>query len=230
MPVYKVSKGSILFPPPEMAAPNGLLAVGGDLSPERLLEAYSKGIFPWFNPEDIIQWWAPRERFVIFPDRLHISKSMRKMLKTTNLLPKINFNFPKIINNCRIAREGETWLSDEMEAAYTALFNRGNAMCVGIYDESELVGGLYGVVIGKCFFGESMFSKVASGSKLALVHLCRHLTEQDFTFIDCKFHTPHLESMGGIYLSWNEYKRLLNLPRTNLKAKPWDSVPNPANF
>lgn len=211
MPVYKLSKGSNLFPPPALADYDGLLAYGGDLSVERLLNAYSNGIFPWYNPGEEILWWSPQQRFVIFPKEVHVSRSMRKIIKKGELRTEINTDFSQIIGNCKKTREGETWIADEMEAAYTALFFAGNAMCVGVYAEKlsaeELVGGLYGVAIGKCFFGESMFSKVANASKLALIRLCEEL--ENFAFIDCQFHTPHLESIGGRYVSWKEYRQLL---------------------
>ena len=209
MPVFKLTKGSYLFPPSALADFDGLLAYGGDLCVERLLSAYSNGIFPWYNPGEEILWWCPRERFVIFPKEIHVSRSMKKNINKANLQIKINTDFSQIMNNCRKLREGSTWISDEMEAAYNALFNEGYVMCVGVYENDVLVGGLYGVVIGKCFFGESMFSHAANASKIALIHLCEILSEKNFAFIDCQFHTPHLQTMGGRYISWSEYHRLL---------------------
>ena len=197
------------FPPPESAREDGLLAIGGDLSVKRLLNAYANGIFPWYNPGEIIQWWCPKTRFVLFPDNVHISRSMKKTLKKSRHEVKINTDFDSIIHNCRKQREGETWIGDEMESAYKKLFLAGWAICVGVYDSNELVGGLYGVAIGKCFFGESMFSKAANASKIALIHLCGLLSKHDFVFIDCQFHTVHLEKMGGQFISWDTYKRLL---------------------
>lgn len=212
MPFFELSADSpCIFPPSEMAMPDGFLAVGGDLSIKRLVNAYTMGIFPWYNPGDPIQWWCPKERFVIFPNKIHISKTMRKFMKTSPYNVKINTDFPLIINACRMLRENETWLSDEMEAAYNAMFNEGHVLCVGVYENDTLVGGLYGVSLGKCFSGESMFSKATNASKIALIHLSKYLYENDYEFIDCQFHTPHLESMGGTYISWFEYKRLLKL-------------------
>ncbi|MCL2578005.1 MAG: leucyl/phenylalanyl-tRNA--protein transferase [Defluviitaleaceae bacterium] len=211
MPVYKLSKDSMLFPPPALADYDGLLAYGGDLSVERLLNAYSNGIFPWYNPGEEILWWSPRERFVIFPKEIHISRSMKKILSKNDLQIKINKDFSQIMATCRKLREGQTWISDEMQEAYNALFDAGYVMCVGAYENDALVGGLYGVVIGKCFFGESMFSTVPNASKIALIRLCRILSEKKFAFVDCQFHTPHLEKMGGRYISWNEYRRLLRI-------------------
>jgi leucyl/phenylalanyl-tRNA--protein transferase len=214
MPVYKLTKESKLFPPPALADHDGLLAFGGDLSIERLINAYSGGIFPWYNPGEEILWWAPRQRFVIFPKEIHVSRSMKKILARGEFDVRINENFSEVIAACKKKREGDTWLSDDMENAYNALFNAGYAGCAGVYTGDKLVGGLYGVLLGKCFFGESMFSNVQNGSKIALIRLCEAF--HDFAFIDCQFHTPHLEKMGGRYIPWNEYRRLL---RENIEVK-----------
>ena len=210
MPIYKLSKGSILFPPSAFADFDGLLAFGGDLSVDRLVEAYSNGIFPWYNPGEEILWWCPRERFLIFPKEIRVSKSMKKVLKKGELKVKFNENFAQIIAACRAEREGDTWIGDDMQAAYNAMFEAGYAGCAGVYDEDERpVGGLYGVVLGRCFFGESMFSLKENASKIALICLCEYLAEKGFLFIDCQFHTPHLETMGGRYVPWNIYRRML---------------------
>ncbi|MCL2200237.1 MAG: leucyl/phenylalanyl-tRNA--protein transferase [Defluviitaleaceae bacterium] len=205
MAVFKLTEGSYIFPPTALADNDGLLAYGGDLSVPRLLNAYSNGIFPWFNPGEEILWWSPHRRFVIFPKEIHVSRSMKKAIKKSGLYTKTNADFAGVVKGCRAQREGDTWLSDDMEAAYNALFVQGYAMSVGVYKEEKLVGGLYGVLLGRCFFGESMFSDVENASKLALVDLCKN----DFVFVDCQFHTPHLETMGGQYIKWNEYRRLL---------------------
>ena len=209
MPVFMLSPDSNIFPPSELACDSGLIAVGGDLSTDRLINAYKNGIFPWYNPIESIKWWCPRERYIIFPSEIHISRSMKKLMKKTKLEIAINRDFPGVIHNCRLMREPETWITDEMEEAYTELYRLGCAMSVGVYNGQELVGGLYGVVIGKCFFGESMFSKVSNASKLALVGLCEKLSKEGFLFIDCQFHTNHLESLGGQFVSWKRYKELL---------------------
>ena len=198
-----------MFPPPEKAREDGLLAIGGDLSVKRLLNAYANGIFPWYYPEEIIQWWCPRTRYVIFPDEARVSRSLRKTIKKSTLKLKVNTDFGSIMHNCRIQREGETWIGDDMELAYRELFLAGWVLSIGVYDGIELVGGLYGVAIGKCFFGESMFSEVDNASKIAFIHLCELLTKEDFVFIDCQFHTEHLESLGGQFISWDAYSRLL---------------------
>ena len=211
MPVYILADDAYFFPPAEFADEDGFLAIGGDLCAERLLNAYSRGIFPWYNPGEIIQWWCPKERFVILPKNIHISKSMKKVMKHTSLEVRFNTGFADVIRSCKMTREGQTWITDEMEAAFNNLFDIGHALSVGVYDGDTLVGGLYGVVIGECFFGESMFSKAANASKLALIHLCRRLHSEGFVFVDCQFHTEHLETMGGQYMSWKNYKRLLRI-------------------
>ncbi|MCL2457112.1 MAG: leucyl/phenylalanyl-tRNA--protein transferase [Defluviitaleaceae bacterium] len=210
MPVFRLNSSKI-FPPPSLAEPDGLLAYGGDLSVERLLNAYVNGIFPWFNPDEEILWWCPRERFVIFPNEIHISRSMKKFLRESEIKIKFDEDFSQIMKGCRELREGATWISDEMEDAYGALFDAGYVLCVGVYEKNILVGGLYGVVIGKCFFGESMFSKTKNASKIALIKLCEFLSKKNFLFVDCQFHTPHLESMGGKFISWHDYRSLLRI-------------------
>ena len=211
MPVYRLSEEEVYFPNPTLAREDGLLAVGGDLCVERLLLAYSHGIFPWYNPGDEILWWCPHERFVIFPKEIHISRSMKKYMKKHELLIKLNRDFADTMHRCRIKREFDegTWISDEMEEAYGALHQAGYAMSVEVFEDGILAGGLYGVVIGRCFFGESMFSEKENGSKIALIAFAKMLAENAFVLIDCQFHTEHLESMGGRYISWEEYDRLL---------------------
>ena len=211
MPVYKLSKKSILFPPGPLADYDGLLAFGGDLSVRRLVNAYSNGIFPWYNPGEEILWWCPHKRFVIFPQEIHISRSTKKILARGEFETKFNTNFPDIIGGCRALREGDTWLGDDMQAAFLTLFDAGYVLCVGVYNGGQLVGGLYGVAIGRCFFGESMFSLAPNASKIALIRLCHSLAEKNFAFVDCQFHTPHLEKMGGRYIFWEEYRRLLRM-------------------
>lgn len=206
MAVYLLDE-DIWFPPPEGADEDGLLAVGGDLRPERLLLAYSNGIFPWFNEDVEILWWCPKKRFVIIPGEVRISKSMKKFMKKTDLKVTVNRDFSGVIHNCRKLREGKegTWITDGMEDAYNNLHRLGFAASVEVYDEENLAGGLYGVVLGRCFFGESMFSLVPNASKLALISLSGYLQQLGFYMIDCQFHTDHLESMGGRFISYEEY-------------------------
>jgi len=206
-----LDENEISLPQPQFAREDGLLAVGGDLSVDRLLLAYAYGIFPWYDPGGEIMWWCPRERFVIFPREIHVSRSMKKYMRKHDLLVKMNRDFADTMHRCRMMREFKegTWISDEMEEAYLRLHNEGFAVSVEAFEDGQLAGGLYGVVLGKCFFGESMFSEKENGSKTALISLARLLEEKKFLFIDCQFHTDHLESMGGRYISWEEYDRML---------------------
>ena len=216
MPVYFLNKNEISFPHPTLARPDGLLAVGGDLSVERLLLAYTHGIFPWYEPGEEIMWWCPKERFVIFPDEIHVSRSMRKYAGKHELKTVLNRDFADTMHRCRVKREFTegTWISDEMETAYLRLHRQGFAVSLEAYEDGSLAGGLYGVSIGRCFFGESMFSERENGSKTALISLARTLSENHFLFIDCQFHTEHLESMGGRFISWAEYDRMLEHTRS----------------
>lgn len=210
MPVYRLNE-NVIFPDPVLAREDGLLAVGGDLSRERLLLAYAHGIFPWYEPGDEILWWCPKERFVIFPREIHVSRSMNKYMKKHDLRFQLNRDFGDTMHRCRVKREFAegTWISDEMEEAYCLLHQAGHAASLEAYQDGQLAGGLYGVVLGRCFFGESMFSEMENGSKLALIALARLLEQRGFLFIDCQFHTEHLESMGGRYISWEEYDGML---------------------
>lgn len=211
MPVYRLNPGEISFPTPTLAREDGLLAVGGDLCVERLLLAYTHGIFPWYEPGEEILWWCPKERFVIFPEEIHISRSMKKYMQKHEFAFAVNQNFGDTMHRCRIKREFRegTWISDEMEEAYGRLNREGYAMSLEVFEDGSLAGGLYGVTIGRCFFGESMFSEKENGSKMALIILAGLLREKAGLLIDCQFHTPHLESMGGRYISWEEYDRLV---------------------
>lgn len=212
--VYFLDDEEIAFPDPRDGEPDGLFAVGGDLSVNRLLLAYSYGIFPWysFRDEDMPLWFCPMERFVIFPDEIHISHSMRSILNKGKYRLSINEDFEAVIRECgrlRIDKEG-AWLGEDMTKAYTALHQHGFAASVEVWDGERLVGGLYGVNIGKSFFGESMFSLVPSASKLALIHLAKTLSANGGALIDCQFETPHLRSMGGRFISYDEYLNIIH--------------------
>ena len=220
MPVFQLDSSRISFPDPALAREDGLLAVGGGLGVERLLLAYTHGIFPWGflteeeeaqGPREDVLWWCPRERFVIFPGEIHVSRSMKKYMKKHDLQLALNRDFADTMHRCRTKREfGEgTWISDEMEEAYLRLHQAGYAVSVEVMEDGELAGGLYGVSIGRCFFGKSMFSEKENGSKTALIAFARLLQQKEFLFIDCQFHTEHLESMGGRYISWEEYEGML---------------------
>lgn len=211
MPIYELNN-EIMFPYPELAEDDGLLAVGGDLSIDRLILAYCNGIFPWYNKEEPILWWCPKERFIIKPQEIKVSKSMKRVFKKGEFKVTFDNDFEGVINTCKEIREKEengTWIHDEVKSAYIDLFRFGFASSVEVYKDGELVGGLYGVKIGKCFFGESMFSRVSNGSKVALITLARKLETEGFLFIDCQMRTNHLESMGGKFVPWSEFKGLL---------------------
>ena len=209
--IHRLSEDKIYFPKPTSARWDGLLAIGGDLSVERLLYAYTHGIFPWYNPGEEILWWCPMKRFVIFPKEIHVSRSMKKYRNKHELRLMKNRDFADTMHRCRLKRELNegTWISDEMEEAYYRLHKAGYAVSVEIWEDGELAGGFYGVSIGKCFFGESMFSEKENGSKAALISYAHILEQENFLFIDCQFHTEHLESMGGRYISWEHYNKLL---------------------
>lgn len=210
--VFQLNK-RIAFPDPHLGDPDGLLAIGGDLSVDRLLLAYSNGIFPWYAFKNgIIEWWCPMKRFVIFPDEIHVSHSMRTLINKNKYRISFNEAFEDVIHYCGKLREQEegAWLGPDMTSAYIELFHQRFAASVEVWEDDKLVGGLYGVTIGKCFFGESMFSLVPSASKLALIHLAWFFQDRGGLMIDCQFETPHLKTMGGRYISYEEYMRILN--------------------
>lgn len=211
MPIFRLDEDEIYFPDPTLAEEDGLLAVGGDLSVQRLLLAYCNGIFPWYNEDDPILWWCPKQRFIIRPSEIHISKSMRKYFRQHEIEAVLNRDFKDTMHRCRMKRENNegTWITDDMEKAYNQLHQEGFALSVEAWVDGELAGGLYGVCIDHSFFGESMFSDQENGSKIALILLAQLLEENNFKMIDCQFHTPHLESMGGKYIPWEEYVELL---------------------
>ena len=190
----------LFFPDVTEADRDGILAVGGDLSPERLLLAYQSGIFPWFDSDDPILWWAPHQRMVLFPDELVVSKSMRSILRKEIFTVTFNKDFRGVISNCsQIRRNGQrgTWISDEMIEAYVKLHEMGQAKSVEVWQNNELVGGLYGIDLGTIFCGESMFSKVSNASKVAFITLVENLKIRKYKLIDCQVHNDHLESLGA---------------------------------
>lgn len=211
--VFRLSN-KLAFPNPRLGDEDGLLAVGGDLSVDRLLLAYSNGIFPWYAFRDeVIQWWCPMQRFVIFPEKIHVSHSMRTLMRKNKYQVSINSAFPEVIRNCGKLREDMegAWLGPQIVEAYTKLYEQGFAASVEVWEEEKLVGGLYGVVIGKCFFGESMFSHVPSASKMALIFLAQRMMDVGGVMIDCQFETAHLKSMGGEYITYDEYMKYLHM-------------------
>ena len=203
MPIYELIEEPI-FPPLSHAEPDGLLAVGGDLAAERLLLAYSSGIFPWFNEDDPILWWSPDPRFILNPKDLKVSRSLEKTIRQGIFEVRVDSAFERVIRSCGDTRKGEgegeagTWITEDMIKAYCHLHELGFAHSVESWYEGDLVGGLYGVSLGRCFFGESMFTKMSNASKVAFVTMVRGLSELDFELIDCQMPSGHLESLGAV--------------------------------
>ena len=201
------------FPPTSAALedPNGLLAVGGDLSAARLLEAYQRGIFPWYEPGEPILWWTPQPRAVLRPAEFHESKSLRKFLKTNEWRVEYDLRFEQIINACAAPSPGreETWISDDMKAAYVELHRLGYAHSVEVIDNDRLIGGLYGVKLGRVFFGESMFSKESNASKVALHAICKKELLGPLSLIDCQMPNAHLQSLGMTLITRSEFEDIL---------------------
>lgn len=211
------------FPPPWLAEESGLLAVGGSLSPEWLIEAYSNGIFPWFNDGDPILWWSPDPRLVLFPEKIKISHSMKKLIRSKKFRITIDKSFPEVIQTCSSIRkipESGTWITHEIEEAYIRLHHLGIAHSVEVWIKDELVGGLYGVSLGNSFFGESMFSKVNNASKAGFIFLVQALKEKGFDWIDCQISTNHLISLGAEEIPRSEFLKLLDqtLKKENSKG------------
>lgn len=212
--IFRLAK-QLGFPDPRLGEEDGLLAIGGDLSIDRLLLAYSNGIFPWYSFRDSdILWFCPMRRFVIFPNEIHVSHSMRNLMNKGLYDVTFNNDFPAVIEQCgklRYDQEG-AWLGEDMTKAYIALHDQGFAQSVEVWDEEgRLVGGLYGVTLGKCFFGESMFSLVPSASKLALIALAELMKDHGGVMIDCQLETPHLKSMGGGSIPYEEYMKYVSM-------------------
>jgi leucyl/phenylalanyl-tRNA--protein transferase len=200
----------LLFPAPELAEEDGLLAIGGDLSTDRLLLAYQNGIFPWYSDNEPILWYSPHERFVLYPPELNISKSMKRVLRSGPFTVTTDTCFNEVVAACSsIQREGQdgTWITDDMKAAYAKLHTEGHAHSVEVWLDEKLVGGLYGVHVGNVFCGESMFSHVSNASKTGLIWLCNSGT---YKLIDCQVYTEHLESMGARMISREEYIGVLH--------------------
>jgi leucyl/phenylalanyl-tRNA--protein transferase len=214
------------FPPLDtaLARPNGLLAVGGDLSPSRLIEAYRHGIFPWFNDGEPTLWWSPDPRMVLFPDELKISRSLAKVLKRGNYEMRADSAFEEVMEACAAPRNKHdgTWIHPEMISAYKKLHEMGLAHSIETWVGGQLVGGLYGVSLGKIFFGESMFSRVSDASKIALVHLVKQLQRWRFGMIDCQMKTEHLASLGAREISRKEFsQRLKELVHYPERGEKW---------
>jgi leucyl/phenylalanyl-tRNA---protein transferase len=207
--VFKLLKNQLIFPEVALAEPDGLLAIGGDLSLERLVLAYKKGIFPWFSEGEPILWYAPHQRCVIYPAKVKISKNMLKILKANTFKVTVNKAFAAVIKNCaqtpRTWQNG-TWINTQMQEAYLNLHQKGWAHSVEVWQNDVLVGGLYGLKINQVFCGESMFSLVSNASKIALIYLCQNL---NFNLVDCQLPNPHLISLGAEMIANEEYLRIL---------------------
>lgn len=202
----------LFFPPVSEADEEGILAVGGDLNPERLKLAYKNGIFPWFNPGEPILWWSPDPRMVLFLDELIVSKSMRNIINRKQFKVTFNTRFKDVISNCqKIKRDGQsgTWISNEMIDAYCKLNEQGVAKSVEVWQDEVLVGGLYGIDLGHVFCGESMFSKVSNASKIAFIALVGYLREENYKLLDCQVYNPHLESLGCCEIDREEFMSIL---------------------
>ena len=214
MPVYQLND-KIVFPNPELAEPDGLLAIGGDLSPLRIVEAYSNGIFPWFNEENPILWWSPDPRMVLFPNKFRRHSSLKKTIKSGIFTVSFDKQFEDVIKKCgsvpRYDQEGETWITESIISAYLELHKLGIAHSVEVHQNNILVGGLYGLSLGKCFFGESMFHTVTDASKVALWYLVDKLTSWEFDMIDVQQETNHLKSMGATGINRKEFLHLLSI-------------------
>jgi len=188
------------FPPISLALtePNGLLAAGGDLSPSRIISAYEQGIFPWYSDDQPILWWSPNPRCIILPQDAHSSKSLKKHIRKTNPILTFDTCFEDVIHYCaRTESDDGTWITEEMESAYINLYKLGHAHSVEVWENNQLIGGLYGLAIGKCFFGESMFSRKPNSSKIAFTSLCEQLHKWGYTLVDCQVENPHLISLGA---------------------------------
>ena len=216
------------FPPTEWALdePNGLLAAGGELNADWLQTAYPKGIFPWFNDGEPILWWSPSPRCVLFPDKFHPSRSLRKRMRQLNYEVRIDSSFTAVMRACaapRSMQEG-TWISPAFISAYTELAKRGVGHSIELWTEGELVGGLYGLAIGKLFFGESMFSAIPDASKICLYHLAEKLGQAGYAVIDCQVYNPHLHSLGAEEIDREQFEQLLlscnDRPETDVWRDP----------
>ncbi len=224
MPVFQLTD-KLIFPPAELAENNGLLAIGGDLSPERLLLAYRSGIFPWYSEGDPLLWWSPSPRLVIFPAEFKVPKRLSRLIRQEKYSVTMDLGFRQVITACADTdkrQEKGTWITDEMIEAYCQLHDMGYAHSVECRLDDELVGGLYGISLGSIFFGESMFSKQPNSSKIALVHLMNKLQEWNFDLIDCQMKTEHLMQFGAREIPGNEFHdRLAKSISSSIQTGKW---------
>ena len=212
MPAVCFSEENFAFPPLHAADEEGLLLIGGRVTPQRVLEAYPKGIFPWYNEDEVPLWWSPDPRFVLFPQELHISRSMQKLLRKEHFHFQFNTAFEEVITACATTpREGQqgTWITSEMRAVYIDLYHKGFALSAEAWLGEELAGGMYGILIGGVFFGESMFSHYTNASKFAFIHCVQQLAQKGVQLIDCQVYTPHVEHFGARLIPRNDFITLL---------------------
>jgi leucyl/phenylalanyl-tRNA--protein transferase len=210
MPIYTLTQ-QLVFPPVENAEPDGLLAIGGDLSTERLLLAYKNGIFPWYD-DDIPLWWCPHPRFVLYPQKLKVSKSMQQVIKNKQFTFTTNKAFAQVIQQCKLVKriyQDGTWITNDVEAAYTKLHLLGYAHSAEAWQNGKLVGGLYGIQLGNIFFGESMFATVSNASKFAFIQWVQYIQQQGTVLIDCQVYTEHLESLGAEMIDRTAFMKIL---------------------
>ncbi|MCH4873281.1 MULTISPECIES: leucyl/phenylalanyl-tRNA--protein transferase [Pseudomonas] len=221
-----LKRDTLTFPPltKAMREPNGLLAAGGDLSADRLVQAYRHGCFPWFSEGQPILWWSPDPRTVLFPEELHVSRSLAKLLRQQRYQVSFDRDFEAVIQACAAPRRDAdgTWITDDMQNAYTELHARGHAHSVEVWDHGELVGGLYGLAMGQLFFGESMFSRADNASKFGFVTLVKHLQAWGFVLIDCQMATRHLESLGARSIPRQQFADYLRDHLDQPTTAQWD--------
>jgi leucyl/phenylalanyl-tRNA---protein transferase len=234
--IPKLTGDPAAFPPTNWALeePNGLLCFGGDLSPLRLLHAYRRGIFPWFDPGEPILWWSPDPRWILRPANLRISKRDRQFFKSCNWQVRADAHFADVIAECAKPRansgiapgQPHTWISSEIRSAYQHMFELGHAHCIGIYEHDQLIAGIYGVAIGAVFFGESMFGRKSNASKAALLALVAGLGRAGYAFLDCQVHTEHVEQRGAAVTGRQEFERLLDVHclQSALPVDHWEEV------
>ncbi len=224
MRLIQLSWESLNFPPPEMALrePNGLLAMGGDLSVPRLLSAYHRGIFPWFSPGDPILWWSPDPRAVLYPEKFHLSRSMKRFHARSPYRVTLNQNFQEVIEGCAADRDEGTWITHDVRRAWMKLFDAGNAQSIEVWRGNELAGGMYGLALGRIFCGESMFSRSENASKTGLLVFSRYFQQQGGKLIDCQVLNPHTASLGAEDIARSDYLQLVNeLSHLTLPASCW---------
>ncbi|MCX8957369.1 leucyl/phenylalanyl-tRNA--protein transferase [Erwinia psidii] len=221
MRLIQLSRDSLSFPPPEMALrePNGLLAMGGDLSPPRLLSAYHRGIFPWFSARDPILWWSPDPRAVLYPQKFHLSRSMRRFHRHSPYRVTVNQRFYDVLEGCASDRAEGTWITNEVKRAWLKLSEEGHAHSIEVWLDNELVGGMYGLALGQIFCGESMFSQRENASKTALMIFSRYFAQQGGKLIDCQVLNPHTASLGAEEISRSDYLQQIEMLANQPLAK-----------